>query len=81
MDYILNSTILEDNPNFKIRIGIKNPWLTEIDKFDVEFKEIAEYINSIKKFLKTPRWFAENTQDAKLVELQDFEGIVALDFF
>jgi hypothetical protein len=80
MDYILNSTILEDNPNFKIRIGIKNPWLTEIDKFDIEFKEIAEYINSIKKFLKTPKWFAEHTQDAKLIELQNFNGIVAMDF-
>jgi hypothetical protein len=80
LDTIINTTILENHPNFKLRLGLKNPWTEELDKFDVEFVEVAEYINSLKKLLKTPKWFADNTQDEKIYQLRNFEGIVAADF-
>lgn len=67
-------------PYIKIWVGYKNPWMTISKTFDKEFVEVAEWINSVKKFLRTPKWYAEHTQEEKIKAIENTDVIVGMDF-
>lgn len=67
------------NPRFAW--GVKTPFNIWVDTFDRPFKEVAEWINTPWKFLRTPRWYATREQAIKLDALgAEYDGIVSMDF-
>lgn len=71
--------IHSQNPKFSW--GVKTPFDIWVNKFDRPFIEVAEWINTPLKFLRTPRWYVTRGQAVSLNALgDDYEGIVSMDF-
>lgn len=71
--------IHSQNPKFAW--GVKNPFDIWVNKFERPFIEVAEWIDTPLKFLRTPRWYVTRDQAVSLSALgADYDGIVSMDF-
>lgn len=62
-------------------MGRKSPFEIWHSDFDRPFIEVAEWINTLWKFLRTPRWYALGIQAVRLSALDSaYDGIVSMDF-